>query len=53
MSDKYVITSVGIKEEYLQKMSEIKVSLGLPKKRIINQAIKEYLENHDFEAIEF
>lgn len=48
----YVITSVGIKDEYLQRMSEIKISLGIPKKRLINQAIKEFLENHDFESIE-
>ena len=53
MSDKGTITSVKINNDLLEKMDAIKEKLGLPKKYIINEAIKEYLENHNFETIEF
>ena len=53
MSDNGTITSVKINNEYLEKMDTIKKKLGLPKKYIINEAIKEYFENHNFDTIEF
>lgn len=48
MTNRKTVTSVAINDEYLEKMNKIKDTLGIPKNKMINQALKEYFTNHDF-----
>ena len=52
-SNKCTVTSVAIKDEYLQEMDDLKELCGLTKKYIINAALKEFLENHRDSFVEW
>ena len=51
--NKTIVTSVAIKEEYLKKMDHLKDRCGLTKKYIINAALKEFIEAHESEFVEW
>ena len=46
-NDKCTVTSVAIKDEYLDSMTNLKSQCGLTKKYIINAALKEFLEKYE------
>ena len=51
--NKTIVTSVAIKEEYLERMDKLKERCGLTKKYVINAALKEFLDAHESEYIEW